>query len=178
MEKMKSLAVWISSALWSSYSRWSCLVNSWMSLFNSSTRAPDLKSSSGKAGLLLQPREAALLTVGAAIFVQSAPSSGSAAPATPSPPPPSPPRPAPPRPVRLGPARPGPPRAAVQAGAPLRAPRCVRPARPGSARPDCGEGCARGPDTPTAGPGPARASAAAALAVGAPTEPSPGGQGK
>lgn len=85
MEKMKSLAVWISSALWSSYSRWSCFVNSWMSLFNSSTRAPDLKSSSGNVGLLLQPREAALLAVGAAIFMQNAPSSSSAAAAAPTP---------------------------------------------------------------------------------------------
>ncbi|KAG7225916.1 hypothetical protein INR49_018517, partial [Caranx melampygus] len=49
IEKMKSLAVWISNARWSSYSRWSCLLNSWMSRLRSSMRAADLKSSSGPA---------------------------------------------------------------------------------------------------------------------------------
>ncbi|XP_020514814.2 presenilin-associated rhomboid-like protein, mitochondrial isoform X2 [Labrus bergylta] len=47
MEKMKSFAVWISRARWSSYSLWSCLLNSWMRRFRSSMRAADLKSSSG-----------------------------------------------------------------------------------------------------------------------------------
>lgn len=46
IEKMKSLAVCISSALWSSYSRWSCLLNSWMSRLSSSIFTADLKSSS------------------------------------------------------------------------------------------------------------------------------------
>ena len=63
--------------------------------FNSSTRAPDLKSSSGNAGLLLQPREAALLAVGAAMFIQNAPSSSSAAAAPTPAPTPSPPGPPP-----------------------------------------------------------------------------------
>lgn len=46
MEKMKSLAVCISNALWSSYSRWSCLLNSWIRRLSSSIFTPDLKSSS------------------------------------------------------------------------------------------------------------------------------------
>lgn len=53
IEKMKSLAVWISSARWSSYSLWSCLLNSWINRFSSSILVPDLKSSSGYPEIIL-----------------------------------------------------------------------------------------------------------------------------
>lgn len=91
IEKMKSLAVCISSALWSSYSRWSCLLNSWMSRLSSSIFTPDLKSSSWQHHslwlLLFKPPGAAvglfprlltdpvrLLGAGTAIFTPEVPS--------------------------------------------------------------------------------------------------------
>lgn len=90
MEKIKSLAVCISSALWSSYSRWSCLLNSWMSRLSSSIFIPDLKSSSWQhhsLWLLFKPPGVAvglfprlvtdpvrLLGVGTAIFRPEEPS--------------------------------------------------------------------------------------------------------
>lgn len=80
MEKMKSLAVWISSARWSSYSRCSCLLNSAISRLSSSILAPDLKSSSGACGTCLVllgvavglfPAEPARLeSAGAAMFAR------------------------------------------------------------------------------------------------------------
>lgn len=80
IEKMKSLAVWISSARWSSYSRCSCFVNSAISRFRSSILVPDLKSSSGWCGTclvlvgvavgLLPAEPARLESAGAAMFAR------------------------------------------------------------------------------------------------------------